>query len=330
MSEFRGPDRPGTPRTAETMDKRLILIAGPTACGKSALALRLAEVINGEIINADSMQVYRELRVVTARPSPAEEACRPHRLYGVWMAGEAGSAGRWRRAALAAIEAAHAASRVPILVGGTGLYFMALTEGLARVPQVSEAVRRAARARLAADGAAGIHAELAERDPETAARVPASDPQRLLRALEVLEATGRPLSAWRREPTPPLGLPWLGLTLDMPRDTLYGRIERRFDGMLADGVMDEVRAFHALALSPELPVMKAVGLRELMAHVAGEVDLGSAVAGAKQASRRYAKRQMTWQRNKMHAWNAITAQESESFYDKTFSIVSRFLLTDSR
>ena len=311
------------------MEQPPILIAGPTACGKSALALRLADAVDGEIINTDSLQVYSELRIVTARPSPAEEALRPHRLYGVWSAAEVGSAGRWRRAAIEAIDAASAAGRVPILVGGTGLYFMALTEGLAEVPEVPEAVRRAARTRLAADGAETIHAELALRDPETAARVPVSDPQRLVRALEVLEATGRTLSDWHRAPAKSLGRPWLGLALDMPRELLYRRIERRFDAMLEAGVMEEVRAFHELALSPGLPAMKAVGLRELMAHVAGEVSLEVAVAGAKQASRRFAKRQLTWQRNKMRAWNSIMTQESDRFFDEIFPIVSRFLLTES-
>ena len=309
------------------MDRRLILIAGPTACGKSALALRLARALDGEIINADSMQVYRELRIVTARPSPAEEALAPHRLYGVWPAAEGGSAGRWCRAAVTAIEAASAAGRVAILVGGSGLYFHALTEGLAEIPDVASEISAATRARLAAEGAAALHAELARADPETAARVPPSDSQRLVRALEVLAATGRPLSDWRRQTAPGLAHPWLGLALELPRASLYARIEARLDAMLAAGAMAEVGAIRDLALAPGLPAMKAVGLRELMRHVAGEVSLEEATRAAEQASRRYAKRQLTWQRNKMRSWNHVLAQDSECFFNKIFPIVSRFLLT---
>ncbi len=305
----------------------LILIAGPTASGKSALALRLAEAVDGEIINADSMQVYRELRIVTARPSPADEAAVPHHLYGVQSTAEPGNAVRWRRAALAAVTGIRAAGRVPIVVGGTGLYFMALTEGLAEIPDIDDAVRARLSARLDAEGAASLHRDLTAGDAPSAARIGASDPQRLLRALEVLEGTGRPLSAWLAAPSVPLALPWLGITLDLPRARLYARIERRLDAMLAAGVMDEVRAFRELGLAADLPAMKAVGLRELLAHAAGENTLDAALAGAKQASRRYAKRQLTWQRNKMRSWIHIEAQESTSFPYEIIPIVSRFLLT---
>lgn len=286
------------------MAKGALLIAGPTASGKSAAALAVAERLGGVVINADSMQVYRELRVLTARPSAEDEARAPHRLYGVVSATEPFSVGKWLPRARAEVEAALAQGRLPIVVGGTGLYFAALTEGLAPVPEIPPEVRCAARARLAELGLETFRAELVRRDP-AAAKL--RDPQRLVRAWEVATATGVPLSEWQaRPPEPGLAAPWLGVVLERPRAELYECIDRRFQAMLAAGALEEVRALGASA-----PDLKATGVPELRAHLAGACDLESAKRAAQQATRRYAKRQLTWLRNKMRAWLWLDAQDSE-------------------
>lgn len=281
-----------------------LLIAGPTASGKSALALSLAERLGGVLVNADSMQVYRELRILTARPTAGEEARAPHRLYGIVSVAEPFSVGRWLPRARAAVDDALAAGRLPIVVGGTGLYFTALLHGLAPVPAAPPEVRNAARRRFAELGLEAFRAELSRSDP-AAARL--RDPQRLMRAWEVAEATGRPLSEWRARP-PEGAYPgaWLGVVLDPPRPALYERIDRRFLDMMSAGALDEVRALGAAA-----PELKATGLPELRAHLAGEASLGDAIGAAQQASRRYAKRQLTWFRNKMRSWDRLDTQETE-------------------
>ena len=306
-----------------------LLIAGPTGCGKSALALRLAQDLDGVIINADSMQLYRDLKLLTARPGPEAEALAPHRLYGALPAAERGSVGRWLALARTEVEAAAEAGKVPIVVGGTGLYLTALTAGLARIPPIPEAVRAEARRRLEQLGNHAFHARLAGRDPVMAARLRASDSQRLVRAYEVLEATGRSLAEWQSGAVAelPLTLPWRGFVLELPRQALYRRIDRRFDDMLAAGALDEVRALAASALDPSLPVMRALAVPELIRHLAGELDLEVAAGLAKQATRRYAKRQMTWFRNKMRAWAWIVAQDSESFYERIIPEMINFRLT---
>lgn len=287
---------------------RAILIAGPTASGKSALALALARLFGGVVINADAMQVYRELRLITARPGPDEEAAAPHRLYGAVPAAERFSTGRWLEAAGAEIAAAEAAGRMPILAGGTGLYFKALTEGLADIPAVPEALARDWRAEAERVGAPLLHAILARRDPETAALVEASDTQRIVRALSVLEATGRGLAEYHGGPAKP---PLLALTecravfLDAERDWLRARIDARFDVMMRAGALDEVRGLMALGLDPSLPAMRAHGVPHLAAHLAGRIDLATAIARAKGDTRRYAKRQRTWFRHQMPGWESL-------------------------
>lgn len=285
------------------------LVAGPTAGGKSALALALAEALaealagDGRpavIVNGDAMQVYRELAVLTARPGAAERARVPHRLYGVAPAAEACSAGRWRAMALAEIAAAHAAGRLPLVVGGSGLYLSALDRGLAPVPPVPAAVRARADARHAELGARAFHAELAARDPASAA-LAAGDTQRVMRAWAVLEATGRTLAAWRAEAHAPLAGPVLRILVRPPRAALYRACNARFRAMMTAGALDEVRALEALALDPALPAMKALGVPELRAHLAGALDLDEAVARAQRATRRYAKRQLTWFRRRYAA-----------------------------
>jgi tRNA dimethylallyltransferase len=291
-----------------------VLIAGPTASGKSALALALAQELGGTIVNADSMQVYRDLRVITARPTPDEEARVPHRLYGHVDAAENYSVGRWLTDVRAALDEVRAAGRVPILTGGTGLYFKALTQGLSAVPPIPEEVRGRIRARLEAEGPAALREDLIRRDPSSAALKP-SDRTRIARALEVVEATGRSLSEWHREGLPPVLDPSraVKLFLDVPRDALRARINARFDAMLASGALDEVRGLAARKLDPLLPAMKAHGVPWLVRHLAGEIALDEAAAGGKNDTRRYTKRQFTWFRHQLPDWTWIapTAARAE-------------------
>ena len=283
---------------------RAFLLMGPTASGKSALALALAAEIGGEIINADSMQVYRDLRVLTARPSAADEAQERHHLYGHVDASERYSVGRWLEDALAAMADIRARGRVPIVVGGTGLYFAALTKGLADVPAADPEVRASLHERVGVEGAAALHAELAARDPDGAARVTVNDAPRIVRALEVLETTGAPLSAFHADTVAPLAQDeWAGLALVRePRDDLYAGIDRRFGAMLREGALDEVRALAARKLDPNLPAMKAHGAPALMAYLRSELSLEEAAEIGKRDTRRYAKRQHTWIKNQMRDW----------------------------
>ena len=293
--------------------RRAILIAGPTASGKSALALSLAERHRGTVINADSMQVYQELRILTARPTPEEEARVPHALYGFVSAGEAYSVGRYIEDAARAIEAVEAQGRLPVFVGGTGLYFKALLEGLSPVPSIPVEIRAHWRGEAVRIGAPELHRILAERDPEMAQRLRPSDPHRVVRALEVLEATGRSLAEWQRIP----GEGVVGedetirLVLLPDRAALYRRCETRFDDMMRQGALDEVAGLSALALDPGLPAMTAHGVPHLLAALTGQTDLETAMARAKNDTRHYAKRQFTWIRRNMQSWRRLDTQEME-------------------
>jgi tRNA dimethylallyltransferase len=291
-----------------------ILIAGPTASGKSALALALAEKIGGTIVNADSMQVYRDLRVITARPMPAEEARAPHRLYGHVDAGENYSVGRWCRDVGTVLAEIERQGRVAILVGGTGLYFKALTTGLAAVPPIAAEIRSQVRARLASEGAAALHGELAGLDPATAQRLMVNDRSRIARALEVVLATGRSLTDWHREGLPALVEPKRAakVFLTCERKQLVARIEARFAAMLEAGALDEVRALERRQLDPLLPAMKAHGVPWLIRHLHGEISLDEAAAGAIMDTRRYAKRQLTWFRNQMTDWPWAAPEEAQT------------------
>jgi tRNA dimethylallyltransferase len=288
--------------------KRAVLIAGPTASGKSALALALAEALGGTIINADSMQVYRDLRIVTARPSAQEEARVPHLLYGHVDAAENYSVGRWCVDASAALAAVERAGRLPVVVGGTGLYFKALTRGLAAVPPIPPQIRSAVRERLEREGTAALYAELGARDAATARRLMPRDRARVTRALEVVLATGRSLTDWHREGMKPALDPAVAvkLFLDVERAELYRRIDARFDAMVASGALDEVRALGRRDLDPALPAMKAHGVPWLIRHLNGEIDLATAVDGAKRDTRRYSKRQGTWFRHQLPDWTWAT------------------------
>jgi tRNA dimethylallyltransferase len=293
--------------------KRALLIMGPTASGKSALALAVAARVGGEIVNADSMQVYRDFRILTARPSVAEEAEAPHHLYGHVDAAKLYSVGRWLDDALAAIAAIQVRGKTPILVGGTGLYFKALTEGLADIPAAYPETRAALRERAARDGAPALHAELSLRDPVTAARLEPNDAPRILRALEVLETTGESISALQANTIAPLPrAAWAGLALTPDREALYAAINARFDLMLAAGALEEVRAFAARALDPALPAMKAHGAPALMAHLRGEMPLADAAAIGQRDTRRYAKRQFTWIAGQMPDWPRIAALDMDA------------------
>ncbi|HEY6995043.1 MAG TPA: tRNA (adenosine(37)-N6)-dimethylallyltransferase MiaA [Xanthobacteraceae bacterium] len=290
--------------------KRAVLIAGSTASGKSALALRLAEDLGGTIVNADSMQVYRDLRIITARPTPQDEARVPHLLYGHVDAVESYSVGRWCVDAGAALAAVERAGRLPIVVGGTGLYFKALTRGLAAVPPIPAAIRSAVRARLKVEGVAPLYAELRDRDPAAAGRLMPGDRARISRALEVVLATGRPLAQWQADGMKPALDPdrAVKIFLDVDRTELYRRIDARFDAMLAAGALEEVRALGRRGLDPALPVMKAHGVPRLLRHLAGETDLATAVAEAKRDTRRYTKRQATWFRHQLPDWTWVAAE----------------------
>jgi tRNA dimethylallyltransferase len=285
--------------------RRAVLIAGPTASGKSALALALAEELGGTVINADSMQVYDGLSILSARPTPEEEARAPHRLYGHVPPAERYTVARWLADATAVIAAVRAEGRVPIVVGGTGLYFKALTEGIAAVPPIPDDVRTRLAAEAEADGIPALHARLATLDAEAAERLSPNDTTRVLRALEVIEATGRPLADWQREEGAPPVIDVAKartIVLEPDRAELYARIDRRFDQMVAAGALEETRALLARGLAPSLPAMKAIGIREFAAHLAGTLSLEDAIARAKMESRRYAKRQGTWFRNQMGEW----------------------------
>jgi tRNA dimethylallyltransferase len=279
----------------------IILIAGPTASGKSALALALAEKLGGIIVNADSMQVYRDLRIITARPTPEDEQRAPHRLYGYIDAAENYSVGRWCTEAAVALAATERYGRAAIIVGGTGLYFNALTRGLTAVPPIPAEIRDKVRARLARDGVGALHRELKQRDPAAAARLMPGDRARIARALEVVLATGRSLLDWHGEGKPASLDPTRAAKVFlMPgRDQLLRRIDARFDAMIAAGAIEEVRALAARDLAPELPAMKAHGVPWLMRHLRGEISLAEAVEGGQRETRQYTKRQATWFRNQL-------------------------------
>jgi tRNA dimethylallyltransferase len=284
----------------------IIFIAGPTASGKSALALELADKLRGVIINADSMQVYRDLRIITARPTAKEEARVPHRLYGRIDAAENYSVGRWRSEAAATIETTKRYGRAAIIVGGTGLYFNALTRGLAAVPSIPAEVRETVRARLESEGINALHTELMQRDPAAAARLMPGDRARITRALEVVLGTGRSLLEWHQEGNA-AGVEAARaakIFLVPDKDELMRRIDTRFDAMLAAGAVEEVRVLAARELDPNLPAMKAHGVPWLVRHLRGEISLEEATDGGKRDTRQYTKRQATWFRNQLpeFAW----------------------------
>jgi tRNA dimethylallyltransferase len=277
------------------------LIAGPTASGKSALALALARARGAEIVNADSMQLYRDLPILTARPGAEEEAQAPHHLFGVADAADGWSVGRWLSAATEVLREIAGRGRPAVIVGGTGLYFNALTKGLAEIPPIPDHARQLAEARYDHEGEEGVRAALRRLDPESEARINPNDRQRLVRALEVAEGTGISLTAWQRGTRPAL-VRYRPIVLEPPREALYARCDARLAKMVEAGALEEAKALLARGLDPKLPLMKAVGLRELGRYLAGEIGLDAAIAEARQETRNYAKRQSTWFRNQSPYW----------------------------
>jgi tRNA dimethylallyltransferase len=304
---FMDPDAPtATAGTPFAPDSRVWMIAGPTASGKSAYALDLARRTGAEIVNADSMQIYAGLRVLTAAPSAEEEAQAPHHLFGVVDAAEGWSVGRWQTAAIEALRDIAARGKPAIVVGGTGLYFRALTHGLAEVPPVPESQREISGLLYAAQGEAAFRDLLRPLDPAAEDRIESGDRQRLVRAHAVAVATGRALSDWQADTRPALQPgEWSGLVLDPPRAELYDRCDARLGLMVEQGALDEVAAMERRGLDPALPALKAVGYREFAAHLRGELSLDQALDAARQETRRYAKRQLTWFRNQTADWARV-------------------------
>jgi len=294
------------------MPPPVLLIHGPTASGKSALALRAARAVDGEIVNADALQLYADLRALSARPTDDEMDGIPHHLFGVVDGADGWSVGRWARAASPLLDEIRGRGRVPVVVGGTGLYFKALTEGLADIPPTPAAVRTGVGKTFDDLGEARFRELLASFDPVAEARIAPGDRMRLSRAMEVLEATGKPLTAWQAETSPALPADaWRAVVIEPEREALYARCDARFDAMLADGALEEVQALIARDLDPDLPVMKAVGVRELSAHLRGDLSLAEAADTARRETRRYAKRQLTWLRNQTPDWPRITQTDAE-------------------
>jgi tRNA dimethylallyltransferase len=303
-------------RTEGFVYLQALLIAGPTASGKSALALDLAQATGGVVINTDSMQVYRDLRILTARPSPSDEALAPHRLYGHRDAAVNCSVGTWLDDAAQVLATCREQGRLPIFVGGTGLYFKALLRGLSAIPPVPAAVRDAVRARLDQHGVEALHAELALRDPVTAARLKPRDQARVARAVEVVEATGRSITAWHQDGLPPLLQPehLTAVFLAPERAELYGRIDQRFAAMLDAGALDEVAALARRQLDPILPAMKAHGVPALIRHLNGELTLAQAAEIGGADTRHYAKRQFTWFRHQLPEFEWVPPQQARGHF----------------
>jgi len=305
--------------------KQALFIAGPTASGKSALSLRLAKDLNGVIINADSMQVYDGLRIVTACPSEEDEAAAPHRLYRFLDPSETCSAAFWAEKARAEIDRAWAQGQTPIVIGGTGMYFKVLLEGIAKIPEIDPEIRAEVRKQCEEQGSEHLHAELAEYDPPAHARLFPGDSQRISRAVEVFRSTGKSLSEWQKDTEPGLmqaedeAGKILKLIINPEREELYDRCNRRFDLMLGQGALEEVAALKVRNLDPNLPVMRALGVPSLLAILEGTVDREVAIEDAKMQTRRFAKRQLTWFRNQFGNWERISAQLSESCYWKLLS-----------
>lgn len=292
------------------MTIRAVLIAGPTASGKSALAMEIARRVGGTVVNADSMQVYRDLRIITARPTEADEASVPHRLYGHVDGAVNHSAMRYAVDVAALLAELGQQGSLPVLVGGSGLYFKALTDGFSEMPAVPEPVRAAFRARVEGLETEALHAELAARDPLMAERLRPSDRLRIMRALEIFLATGRSLASFQgeRQPGPLAGLQLLRLFVSPEREEVRNRIDRRFEAMMAEGALEEVERLRARRLDPLLPVMRAHGVPGLIAHLDGRLGLDEAIRRGQADTRAYAKRQVTWFRHQMAGWEAVAPE----------------------
>ena len=326
------------PVDARPVDARpVVIVAGPTASGKSLLAVDIAEKFDGVVINADSMQVYRGLEVLSAAPDSGLRSRAPHSLYGILDPSEPCSAGEWRGRAIAEIHRVHQEGKLPIVTGGTGLYLRSLIEGITRMPPIPLEIRTAIRRRMADEGSPALHAELVRRDPDSAAMLDAGDRQRIARALELMEATGKGLHAWQTGGEPgdetgdetgrDEGLRYFSVLLLPPRETLYRAVEARFADMVESGALAEIERLAARDLDPALPAMKALGVPDLLRHVRGDIDRETACLAAAQATRRYVKRQFTWFRHQIIADISIETQYSEKQKDVIFPKIIKFLLT---
>jgi tRNA dimethylallyltransferase len=317
------------PEPKETVVGPVVVVAGPTASGKSLLAADIAEQFGGVVINADSMQVYRGIEMLSAAPDAVLQARVPHRLYGILDPAEPCSAGDWRERAIAEIRIAHDRGALPVVTGGTGMYLRALMTGLARMPPIPDDIRSTIRHRMEAEGSVALYEILHERDPATAAMLSPGDRQRISRGLELLEATGRGHHAWQKggENLSEDDIRFFSILLLPPREALYRAVEARFDEMVRSGALDEVRQLAARELDPALPIMKALGVPDLLRHIGGEIDRDAACRGASQATRRYVKRQFTWFMHQFIANIRIDTQYSEIKSDNIFSEISSFLLT---
>jgi tRNA dimethylallyltransferase len=309
---------------SDNEQKPVVVVCGPTASGKSALALDIAWAFDGIVINADSMQVYRELRILTARPDDADA---PHRLYGIASVTDVFSAGRWRELAVTEIRAAHGAGKLPIICGGTGFYIRALTEGLSEMPDIPANIRSATREHIKNIGTEAAYRNLAERDPKSAAQLNSGDTQRVMRALEILEATGRSLADWQADAktTPDSDWRFHTILIKPNRSELNHALEKRFQQMIDQGALDEVASLDGI--DGDLPALKAVGVPDLRLHLAGQMSLDEAIARSQSATRRFAKRQTTWFNNQIIANKHIKSQYSESLSDDIFSFIRTFVLT---
>ena len=310
--------------------KVVTVIAGPTASGKSALAVDLAAHFSGVVINADSMQVYRGLEILTSAPDAKMKARVPHRLFGKLSPDKFCSAGQWREWAIDEIAKAHKAGQMPVVTGGTGLYLRTLMTGIAQMPQISSEIRDRLRARLLQEGSVLLHGVLQKVDPDTASRLSENDGQRVCRALEVFEATGQSLTAWHSKENAPAdlsGLKFLTILLMPPRDELYLACDSRFSQMLENGALDEVRRMADLALDPALPAMKALGVPHLISYLKGDLTLDDAHRLGQQATRRYVKRQVTWFSHQFIAKKVINTQYNERNIETIFPKISEFVLT---
>lgn len=314
---------------SDNAQKPVLIVCGPTASGKSALALDIARAFDGIVINADSMQVYRELRILTARPDDEDLARAPHRLYGIASVTEVFSAGRWREIAVAEIRAAHGAGKLPIICGGTGFYIRALAEGLSEMPDIPANIRSTTRQRVKTIGNEAAYRELAKRDPKTATQLNLGDTQRVMRALEVLETTGRSLADWQAEAKTAPDSDWRFHTLliEPDRSELNRAIEDRFQQMIGQGALREVAGLDGI--DGDLPALKAVGVPDLRLHLADQMSLDEAVNRAQTATRRFAKRQTTWFKNQIIADKSIKTKYSKSLTGEIFSFIRNYVLTPS-
>lgn len=312
----------------KTGHKTVLVVAGPTASGKSDLAVDVAEEFGGVVINADSMQIYAGLEIVTAAPSPAARQRAPHKLYSIRDPAIPCSAGEWVALAEKEIDLAREEGLLPIIVGGTGMYLRTLMTGIAHMPPVAPEIRNKVRFRLARDGSASLHAELAMIDAGSAARINTSDSQRIARALEIYEATGKPLTEWQNEGSEEAtDYDFKAVLLEPPRDLLYATCDARFEKMLASGALEEIRVLAKRELDPALPAMKALGIPALIQHLLGQISLNEACLAGQQATRNYVKRQGTWFRNQFVADLLIDSQYNDNIKPHIFSFVSNFMLT---